>query len=109
MIDTHRPRIRDESFEDTVKRQKRWDSLFRGLTRLQGQEMHLDRVIFPTSRFAYPKDPKDGEWARRCIAVDEAMSAFWADADRQLRQRAGQTLFDLVQSIIRPHIGTRIE
>jgi hypothetical protein len=125
MIEGHRPRVKIETDEMSIRFKRNFGSLWHDLTATGGTVLDLESVAFPASRFRYPKGPKvctqyvfvhthshsymeqTEQWARECEAVDEAMTHFWVRADQQLRGRTGKALFSLVKEVVRPHVGSR--
>lgn len=104
MLDFHRPKIREEGFDQEVQRLKRhWSMFLSGISRPSSADtMKLATVAFPKNNFMMPKGPKSIDWANRCLAVNEAFDTFWKAADAKILTELGTFVFNLGSQVARP-------
>ncbi|KII93107.1 hypothetical protein PLICRDRAFT_380063 [Plicaturopsis crispa FD-325 SS-3] len=105
MLKLHRPNIRAQDEQERSARATRVaGNLLQTLAGSERVEPTFAHLAFPVRRFHYPPGPKTAQWAQGCEEVDGSVSRFWAAADTYMRRVAGLPLFNLVQTLLRPHI-----
>ncbi|KAF8192685.1 hypothetical protein K438DRAFT_1969816 [Mycena galopus ATCC 62051] len=112
MLGLHRPAVDEVELLDKAvsKRLQKWAPLlFKGFLDSRGAEANIAGKAFPLSKFRYPKDTRNEEWARNCQQVDDAFAAFWKAADAHLVKQCGKELFALGTAVVAPFIVPPID
>ncbi|KAJ7899831.1 hypothetical protein B0H13DRAFT_2336777 [Mycena leptocephala] len=108
ILEWHRPAVEDdEGIQEAVQqRLEKWHPLIAPILSGNGPDAQLADKAFPSSRFTYPKGPRNAAWAKKCQAVDDDFSSFWTAADRLLVKRFGKELLVLGTQVVAPFVVT---
>jgi hypothetical protein len=106
ILEWHRPAVEDdEGIQEAVQqRLQKWHPLIAPILSGNGPDAQLADKAFPSSRFTYPKGPRNAAWAKKCQAVDDDFSSFWTAADRLLVKRFGKELLVLGTQVVAPFV-----
>jgi len=102
VLDSLRPKFQ-RAYEEINAIERKWSPLMGLIAQNSKEEMLLNPYAFPTSKFMYPKGPKDKQWAQRCEDVDRAFLTFWDKADQEIKGLYGHPVFELARKIASRH------
>ncbi|KIJ52382.1 hypothetical protein M422DRAFT_64888 [Sphaerobolus stellatus SS14] len=105
-LDAHRPNI---MAEPPNERMKKWSKLLGDMIKNSNVDMKLNHVAFPSSKFRYPKGPKNTQWAQGCQRVDQEFALFWHATNNEIKRLFGQEVFELTHGLLAPHLGRQTD